>query len=196
MLKIRKLLPVALMALVLGVAVTLSVSPLVFAHEHDGADGSPSHDERVTVDERRDERKTEAKQRLDDRRLKICQNRERTIHNIMGRMSDRGSKRLDVFNKIFERTQVFYTTKGKTAANYDALVADANAKKAAAEVAVAKAKTTSVDFKCDGSDPKGMASAFQGNLKEQNEALKAYKTSIRNLIVAVKSAQPSTAGQR
>ncbi len=202
MLKIKKFLPIALAALVLGFMTPLSVTSLVSAQEPE---------QRVIIDEKKDEhrkmaeqnaqksleeRKTEAKQRLDEHRLKMCQNRERVINNIMGRMSDRGSKQLDVFNKIFERTQAFYESKGRTATNYAALVADANVKKAAAEAAVAKTKTTSVEFKCDGNDPKGAAAAFQGNLKEQNAALKAYKTSIHNLIVAVKSAQSSMGGQQ
>lgn len=127
--------------------------------------------------------------RLDAIKLKVCQKRETHINNTMDRVATRGEKQLDVFNKIATRTETFYTTKGKTLSNYDALVADVNAKKAAAEAAVAAVKSDSVTFKCDGIDPKGSAANFKSSLKTEIAALKAYKTAVKNLIVGVKSVQ-------
>ncbi|MNH45908.1 hypothetical protein D3C85_1401250 [compost metagenome] len=46
-----------------------------------------------------------------------------------------------------------------------------------------------VEFKCDGEDPKGAAMGFKGHHGHVVAALKEYKTSIKNLIVGVKSAQ-------
>lgn len=135
------------------------------------------------------EKKEEAKTRLANAKLKACQNREKAVQNIMVRIADRGQKQLDLFTTISERTQKFYTDKGRTASNYDTLVADVNAKKTAAQATVDEIKAKSVTFKCDGEDPKGVASSFKDSLKSEIEALKAYKTSVKNLIVGVKSAQ-------
>jgi hypothetical protein len=202
MFKIR-ILPIAVLALMIGLSGMLLVAPSVLANEQEATnDGRPmseeKRDERRKIAEQKspEERKEAAKQRLDDQRLKICLNREKTINNVMVRMSNRGAKHLEVFNKISERVQAFYKNKGLNVANYETLVADIQAKKIAAEAAVAKTKASSVEFKCDGSDPKGAAQVFKDNLKAQNEALKAYKTAIRNLIVAVKSAQSATGGQQ
>lgn len=140
-------------------------------------------------------RRNSAKTRLADAKLKACQNRERTITKILSRISDRGTKQLEVFNKIAERTKEFYVTKGKTLSNYDDLVAEVDAKKAAAEAAVEAIKSSSIEFACDGEDPKGTASMFKESLKAEIAALKNYKTAVKNLIVGVKSAQGATSSE-
>src|SRR3990167_11484105 len=96
---------------------------------------SPANVQAQTTDQS-SEPSSQASTRLEAAKLKACQNREKAINNIMARIANRGSKQLDVFNKIAERTKAFYTDKGKTLSNYDALVADVNAKKAAAQSAV------------------------------------------------------------
>ena len=141
---------------------------------------------------RAEEAQTAAQTRLADAKLKACQNREKAINNIMARLADRGQRHLDLFTKIAERTEAFYTTKGKTLSNYDALVADVAAKKAAARTAVDAVKASSVSFKCDGTDPRGAAASFKDSLKSEIAALKDYKTAVKNLIVGVKSVQGSS----
>ncbi len=126
-------------------------------------------------------------------KLKACQKRETVINNSLSRMSDRGQKQLDLFTSIATKTKAFYVAKGKTLSNYDALVAVVNAKQAAAQAAVNAIKATSVTFKCDGSDPKGVASSFKEQLKSEIAALKEYKTAVKNLIKGVKSVQSTEA---
>jgi hypothetical protein len=138
------------------------------------------------------EQKEAVKTKLTEHKLKACQKREKNINNIMARQADRGTKHLAVFTKIADRTMAFYAEKGKVLSNYDALVAEVASKKAAAEVAIESSTSSSVTFKCDGTDPKGAASLFKDSHKEQNEALKAYKTAVKNLIVGVKSVQSTT----
>jgi uncharacterized protein YmfQ (DUF2313 family) len=138
------------------------------------------------------EKQAAAQTRLTDTKLKVCQLREKTVGNIMARMSDRGAKQLDVFSKIADRTEAFYVKAGKVLSNYDVLVADVVATKADAQTAVDAVKNTSTTFKCDGTNPKGVASSFKASLEAQNKALKAYKTAVKNLIVGVKSVQGTT----
>lgn len=134
------------------------------------------------------ERREAMKERLEGRKLKACQNREKAVTNIMVRIADRGQKQVDLFTKIADRTQQFYADKGLSANSYDELVADVNAKKAAAQSAVDSVKSTSVEFKCDGDNPRGVADSFKQSKNDQNLALKAYKTAVKDLIVGVKSA--------
>lgn len=143
-----------------------------------------------------EERRTAVKERLEGRKLKACQNREKAVTNIMARIGDRGQKQVDLFSKIAERTQVFYVDKGLSASNYDALVADVTAKKSAAQAAVDSTKSTVVEFKCDGDNPKGVADSFKLSKTDQNDALKAYKTSVKNLIVGVKSSKNQAGGEQ
>ncbi len=126
--------------------------------------------------------------RLADAKLKACQKRETAINNIMARTIDRSTKQIKVFDTIATRTEAFYTTKGKTLAGYDALVASVSAAKLKASADLTAMNITST-LKCDGTDPKGVVSAFKDNLKLEIADLKAYKTAVKNLIVGVKSVQ-------
>lgn len=137
----------------------------------------------------------EAKTRLQAAKLRACEKRQTVIANTMKRISDRAQKQVALFSSIAERTQAFYEKKGKALENYDALVADVAAKKAAAEEAAAMVSTQGADFKCDGADPKGMASNFKEHHKHVIAALKEYKTAVKNLIVGVKSVQGTTSSE-
>lgn len=125
-------------------------------------------------------------------KLRVCENRQKAITNIMSRIADRGQKQLTLFGTIATRVETFYTDKGKTLSNYDALVADVNAKQAAAQTTVDAVKTASTGFDCNGTDPQGFVSAFKTSLKSEISALQDYRTSVKNLIVGVKSVQGST----
>ncbi len=151
-----------------------------------------AQERKETAQTNAEERKAAAQTRLADAKLRACENREKAIQSILARIADRGTKQLDVFNKISERVQAFYVDKGRTLDNYDELVAEVDAKKADAEAAVETIKTTSVDFACDGEDPKGMISQFKESLKTEIAVLKDYKTAVKNLIVGVKSVQGTT----
>lgn len=130
-----------------------------------------------------------AQERLTDVKLKVCENREKRIASLVSRINERGTKQLEVFAKIADRTQVFYIEAGKTLDTYGTLVDDVNAKKATAEQAVL---STDVTFDCHDENPKGVIEELKASRLAQIEALKSYKTSVKNLIVGVKSVQATT----
>lgn len=129
----------------------------------------------------------ENKEKLADKKLENCKKKETRINTSMQKIADRKTKQLEVFNKIADRTIAFYEEKGLTLANYDALVTDVDAKRAAAEAEIANLKTSTVDFKCDTEDPLKVSDVFKQAREGSSAALKAYKTSVKNLIVGVKS---------
>ncbi len=126
--------------------------------------------------------------RLEAARLRVCQNREAAINRIMTRMANRMERIQNVFSAITERVEAFYARRGLTVGNYDALVADVAAKKSAAEAQVA-ALQNNTPFSCADDNPRGLATAFKDQLRATRDALKDYKTAVKNLIVGVKSAQ-------
>ena len=165
------------------VATTLTGVPALavsLANEHANAQTASSTDG------------TAANTKLPAVKLKVCQIREKSIDNIMARIAERGQKQLDLFSDIATKVETFYTNKGKTLSNYDALVADVNAKKAAAQAAVDQVKADKANFKCDGTDPHGAAATFRADLKLEISTLKDYRTAVKNLIVGVKSVQGTT----
>lgn len=138
------------------------------------------------------DKRAAVKTHLADAKLKVCQAREHTITNILSRFADRGTKQMNVFSTIADRTEAFYASANKTLDTYDTLVANVASAKAEAQAAVDAVTSSSTTFSCDGTDPKGMAANFKTNLKAEITALKNYKTSVKNLIVGVKSVQGIT----
>lgn len=110
----------------------------------------------------------------------------------MSRLSDRGTKQLSLFTTIANRVEAFYTKSGKTLVTYNTLVATVNSTKAAATTEVEAVKSTSTGFNCTSTDPKGFATTFRTNVKAEIDALNAYKTAIKNLIVGVRSIEGTT----
>lgn len=155
------------------------------AHAADAANSN------TTVSTQGADHQAAAQTRLADAKLKACQKREAAITKIITRINTRTENQLGVFDKIATRTEAFYTTKGKTLSNYDALVAAVASAKAQAETDLSAMKTAD-GFKCDGSDPKGMVASFKSSLKSEISDLKAYRTAVKNLIVGVKSVQGTT----
>ena len=146
----------------------------------------------VTNDNRSLNSGSHSDMKLTNAKLKSCQKHEKAITNTLSRLSDRGQKQVVLFGTIASRVETFYTDKGKTLASYDALVADVNAKAAAAQTALSGINAAGSGFSCDGSNPSGFMSTFKDNLKLEISALKDYRTSVRNLIVGVKSVQGTT----
>lgn len=136
--------------------------------------------------------RADARGKLATAKLRVCENRQKAITNIMSRIADRGQKQLTLFTTIATRVETFYTDKGKTLSNYDTLVADVNATQAAAQTAVDTIKSASTGFDCNGTDPQGFVSSFKDSLKSEISALQDYRTSVKNLTVGVKSVQSTT----
>ena len=123
--------------------------------------------------------------------LKACQNRENTINTIMARIDTRGQNQLALFSTIAARVEAFYTKQGKTVSNYTQLVAAITSAKTQATTDLNTLKTYST-FSCSANNPKGIVTAFQSYLKTEISDLQNYRTAVKNLIVAVASANGVT----
>lgn len=156
-----------------------------------GRENPHAHAETTTIGQAAEHRAA-AQTKLAAAKLRVCLNRQKAITNIMARIADRGQKQLTLFTTIATRVEAFYTDKCKTLSSYDALVADVNAKAAAAQATVDAVKTASTGFSCEGTDPKGFVDSFKSSLKSEISALQDYRTSVKNLIVGVKSVQGTT----
>ena len=132
-----------------------------------------------------------AKTRLQDAKLKACQARENVIKNRSNSLGKLTDGMVNHFDQIVIRVEKYYTEKvvpsGKTVSNYDALLADIQTKKSAVSTALQKAKDDFKSFSCTEDDPKGVLTQFREDMQSVKQALKDYRTSIKNLIVAVHS---------
>ena len=125
--------------------------------------------------------------RLEGAKLQSCQSREKVITATMARMQDRAQKQLQVFDKVAERVQAFYESKGYQSIQYGELVANMNQKRIAAQNAT-QTMAQNGGFSCGGDAPKGTLDGFSTQAKAANATLKDYKTAVQDLIVDVKTA--------
>lgn len=144
--------------------------------------------------------------KLDATKLKSCQAREEGIKQRSSQLIRLVTNMEEKFDKIAQRVKDYYTSKvvpsGKTVSNYAILVSDIQTKKAAVSTALTKAQNDATAFSCTSDDPKAQMTQFRVDMQAVKEALKDYRTSIKNLIVAVhsvtgetnKSSEPSPAG--
>lgn len=153
---------------------------------------SESQERQTTSRKTADERRNGFQSWRTDEKLKLCERREKVIATSMARLSDRSQKQFELFTTIATRTEDFYARKGKVLANYDALVAEVNAKKAAVQTIIDNEASNNATFSCSGDNPREIIRAFNDQLRAKIQALKEYKVAIKNLIVGVKSVQGIT----
>lgn len=134
----------------------------------------------------------EKKEKLEARKQKICENRSEKIKNRSERLANRAEKQLNNFTAIAERVDKFYLNKlvpkGVTVSNYDVLKADIETRKQEVKDAIEAAKAAAVSFDCSGDDPKGQLGSYRDEMKDAIAALKDFRISIKNFIVAVRTA--------
>lgn len=128
-------------------------------------------------------------------KLKVCQVHERNIKNRLDSLIRLVTNQETKFGSIAAKVENHYTTKlvpkGEVLPNYNNLVADIGAKKNAVDSDLNAAKTDAAGFSCNVSDPKAQLTTFRKDMQTVKKALKDYRKSIRNLIVAVRTLNPS-----
>lgn len=191
----------AIFGIALSVALLLPVS--VLAHGETGKaraaetteDSTDTDTTRIQELREQHEAQMEAireqrKARLEGAKLQLCERRQDVIKKNIDKSVEQAQKHMDVFTKIADRVIAFANDNNRKPDNFDALVAEVNAKKTAAQAAIDAAGTA--DFDCTSDAPKGQIEAFRATFKSMKSALKEYRTSIKNLIVGVKNTQPTT----
>ena len=100
-------------------------------------------------------------------------------------------KMIKVFTSIANRVEQYYLTKvvpaGATLPTYDALVADITTKQNAITPLLEAAQADATNFSCTGNNPKAQLTQYKTDMQAVIRGLKEYRTSVRNLIVAVRT---------
>lgn len=137
------------------------------------------------------ERRQKAQNRLTEAKLRACQAKEKALKKRTEQLVKLAATMQEKFEAIAGRVEEYYTSKvipsGKTVANYDSLLADIQTKKGAVKVALTKAQSNAGSFSCTSDDPKEQMRLFKDDMRMVKSALNDYRTSIKNLIVAVHS---------
>lgn len=188
---IRVLKPAKLITVVTIFLISLFVfSSVVGAHHFSVS--RVLHGEDATSSASKKEEKQVLKQaKLEAKKLQICEKVESKIKNRSVKMVTKAESMVTRFGKIATKVKDYYTNKllpkGGTIDNYEALVADVAAHEAAVNDAVANAQSGISSFDCDANDPKGRLGNFKVDMQEVKTALKDYRTTIVDLLVAVRT---------
>lgn len=197
--------PLVMLALLLAFAVVPSA---VLAHEgetesDDTAQQEADETTKKLEEQRREaaeKRAEEAKEALSkltenakERFKKACENRRESYKKRIENIAERSKKHVEVLDKIVERVKSFKEDKNLTVANYDALLEQVETKKLVVENLQETIKTQAeVEFNCERGATLEQVKAFGDVLHQQIDALKEYKTAVKNLIVAVKTSVDAT----
>lgn len=123
--------------------------------------------------------------------MRSCEAREEALKTRMNRLTQMATTMMTKLDGHVERIENHYTTKilprGGELSIYDALLDEIEDKKSAVQTALAEAQTDADAFSCDSDDPKTHLKEFRENMQSVKQALKDYRTSIKNLIVAINS---------
>jgi hypothetical protein len=129
--------------------------------------------------------------RLKDIRLKFCQVHHDEIANNFGTLENLVTDMLSKLDLVASNVENFYTNKvipqNKSVDNYATLTADIAAKKLAVQNDLANAKADVAGFSCTGDNPKGQIVQYRQDMQLVKKDLQGYRTSIKNLIEAIKS---------
>ncbi len=122
---------------------------------------------------------------------RACQTRENAIKTRSTHLVNLVTTMESKFDAIATRVEDYYANKvapsGKTVSNYNTLVSDIQTKKTAIQTALTTAQNDATSFTCTSTNPKGQLTQFRDDMQAVKSVLKDYRTSIKNLIVAVHS---------
>jgi len=123
-------------------------------------------------------------------KIRACQAKEKSIQTRLSHLINLVTNMEEKFDSIAKRVEDYYISKvvpsGKTVTNYESLVTQINTSKTAVQTALTKTQNDADNFNCTG-NPKDQLMQFQEDMQSVKKALKDYRTSIKNLIVAVHS---------
>lgn len=146
--------------------------------------------EAATPRDSREEKKEIARERLSATKLKVCTIQKEKITNIMERVIQRSQRHIDTITAISDRTKTFYEAKSYELDIYITLTDAVEVARVAAQAEVDGLSSES-DFNCESDGPKSDIQDFRNQVLAKRDAIGAYRSAVKNLIVAVKSVQPA-----
>lgn len=130
--------------------------------------------------------------KLDSKKLQVCQTQQANIVRRSQSLTDRAQSQETNFEQIAARVDEFYTTRlaaqNVNVASYSALKNNITTKEQDVNLKLAIAKDDANNFSCSSNDPKGQLTNFRADMQAVITALKDFRTSIKDFIVAIRTA--------
>lgn len=170
---------------------TTSTSTTTETETHTGTDSGSGKgaalraEQQAKIDAKRKEQKTELK---DSERQHRCEGRKVGIENRFSNIVNKSQKIQDKITGFYDKGTAFATAKSLKPANYDTLVATADAAKAAsaADIVALKAATPTID--CTNKNIATDIATFKASAEKVKTDLNAYRTAVHNVLAAIRTA--------
>jgi hypothetical protein len=120
-----------------------------------------------------------------EERVKTCEHIQKAVNNKLKAFNNHADKYLTRLNTLFTKVQDYQTANNLSVANYDALVATATQKQTDATLAVDALKSLGTTIDCTSSDPASMLASVKSGATDARDALKAYRSSLKDIFVAL-----------
>jgi hypothetical protein len=138
------------------------------------------------------EKRSQVQQHTEAERQKACDTRKDNLSNRMDNFVKEAQNHKAVFDKIYVKVKAFHDSKGLSVADYDALVTAADKAQSDTAASITALQGLNVPVDCTSQTVVDNVSAFQQAVKATRDSLKTYRSSIVDLISAVKAAHPSS----
>lgn len=131
------------------------------------------------------------KDRLSEVKLKVCEKKESSIQKRSTKLVERADKIQAKIDTVIAKVDTYYidvlSPKGVEIDNYSDLLANVEENRVVVATALGLAESNAENFNCEGVNPKNHLKEFKDDMKAAISALKNYKKSVVNLIVAVRT---------
>ena len=141
---------------------------------------------RQEIQARIDAKRSAITDKLSGQRAETCEKKETTINQVLDNRSTAAERHFNTFKSIRDRLDAFVAEKQLNIDNAEALRNILNDSEGSALAAIENAKVT--DFSCESTDAHSPGKIVTEQVAAQKEALKTYRTDLKNYAVAVKSA--------
>jgi flagellar biosynthesis GTPase FlhF len=140
-----------------------------------------------------EQKKSEVKAKTEDQRKKACDAVTGSLNNRLSGGVNRSGSLKGGFDKHLSNIQAFYAKKNLSVANYDVLLANAQAAGIQAQASINALKTFSPTVNCsDVGAAAGNIAGYKEALSKVRADLNSYRNSIKALLTAVRHAAETT----
>jgi hypothetical protein len=123
------------------------------------------------------------------KRQKVCEHIQNAVNHKLKAFDNHASTYLTRLNSVFTKLQAYQTKNNLPVSNYTDLVSAATTAQNNATVSVDALNSLGSTLDCSSSDPGAMLSGVKEGAASARDALKAYRTSLKNIVVALAHAQ-------
>lgn len=125
-------------------------------------------------------------------RQKACQAHLTELQTREANYAKAGQTHYNTFTDIYNKVLAYQAQKNLTVSNYATLKTNVDTAQATAQAAVTTLGSTNVQVDCTAQDPAASLAVLKTAVSTARQDLQAYRTAIKNLIVAMLKAQGST----